>query len=140
MAKKYVYFFMAQGVITSDAVWVKAEVEFNPSTNMLADTKLHQRALVIVSNQGFFIKRPPKEIIGSTDRVFTDGLVWLSKNSKFYPEVVLNKISDKQTLANLNLDSVRAYISFLSANQPFEQPNFVSFLKQVLPKGLPSLI
>ncbi len=140
MTKRYVYMFLPQGVVTTDAVWVKSQLEFNTNTNMLADTKLHQVAMAIVSNQGFFLKSPPKEIIGSTSRIFTDGLIWLDKNSKLYPDVILAKISDKQTLSNLNLDSIRSYVSFISANPPFNQPNFVAFLKQVLPKGLPSLI
>lgn len=140
MAKKYVYLYMPQGTVTSEAVWIKSELEYNHITKVLADTKLQQTALVIVNSQGFFLKAPPKEIIGSTGRVFTDGLIWLDKNSKFYPAEVLAKISDKQTLVNLNLDSARSYVSFISANPPFEQVNFLSFLKQVLPKGLPTLI
>lgn len=132
--------FFAQGVLTIDAVWVKSTVEYNSLTKQLANTKLQQTALAIVDSNGYFIKRPPTEIIGYTQRVYTDGLQWLTKNSKTFPESALHQISDKRTLSTLQYDSVRQYISYLSSNSPFDQPNFKAFLNVALPKGLPSLL
>lgn len=138
MSKKQVYMFFAQGILQNDVIWVKSVVDYNTKLEQLADTKLHQAALTIIDGQGFFIKYPPNEVIGSVPRVFTDGLSWLNTNAVQIPEEAIH-VSNEKTLKTLKLASMKSYISYISSNSPFDRPLYTAFLKVVLPKGLPSL-
>jgi hypothetical protein len=138
--KQIVFMYMAQGVVEESCRWVKAELDVNDNPKRLLETRIQNMALAIVDANGFFIKRPPQNIIGSVARVYTTGLYWLGKNSKFLTDTLINELSEKKTLSTLGLDSVRAYVSYLSSNNPYDQIQFTSFLKEVLPKGTPSLV
>jgi hypothetical protein len=131
--------FFSQGVLQNDVSWVKSKVEYNSKLECLADTKLHQAALTIIDSQGFFIKYPPNELIGSVPRVFTEGLAWLNTNSVLIPEEAI-KVSNEKTLSCLKLPDMKSYISYISSNSPFDRPLYTAFLKVILPKGLPSLL
>lgn len=138
--KQLVFMYVGAGVIERECTWVRAELEVNSNPKRLLDTRLHSLALTIIDANGFFIKPPPKNIIGGTNRVFTTGIYWLNKTCRHLTDTQLNLISPKRTLETLNLKSEREYVSFVSANSPYDAPPFTRFLKEVLPKGQPSTI
>lgn len=140
MKKQLVYLYVGAGVIDVPCAWIRAELEVNQNPKRLLDSRLQGLALTIIDMNGFFIKRPPKNIIGGTSRVFTTGLHWLSVNSVHCTDTRINQISQKQTLTTLGLKSEREYVSYISANSPFDSPQFTRFLREVLPKGLPSAL
>ena len=99
-------------------------------------------AMVIIDSHGYFIKRPPVNLIGaSVVRLFSDNMDWLKQQAKPISSDAL-VLCFRKRAANSKEDQhlTEAQLRALRHSPAYDHDVYTNFVSRILPKGAPGAI
>lgn len=93
-------------------------------------------SMVILDSNGYFIKRPPVELIGeSVVRLFSNNMDWLQQRMKPINIDALRLAFRVRAMRGEDVKLTETQLRNLRASPAYDHPAYMEFVQRILPKG-----